>query len=340
MDTRPFISQDVLQEEDEQQPDAEESPQVIQSAPRATCCPNVKKGSSTVFSLAKEVSVEVSALLYVTSAIGSALISQQLLLEKCCLYQLSYPEDVCSHLDAQPNQNAQNAVQKLAAKYNMYNSLFGYVVPVLVALFIGNWTDKYGRKSMIVFCFFTSVVQQVGLLLNIIYMEWNPIYMSLMSSLPFSFGAFTTFLMLVFSYMGDVTTTSQRTVRLSILNLFMYAGQPLGSLAGSAIYDRFGYNITIYYFMSVSVVGALYSCWKLDSKAHLRRQSLPGAVVENSNTYSDHSYKEKAKELFNVWENGKETLATFTKRRPGYNRAVLVLMGGSLLVSLLPIYGE
>ena len=140
----------------------------------------------------------------------------------------------------------------------------------------------------------------------------------------------------MFSYLGDITTTGQRTVRMSVLNLFMYAGQPLGNLAGGAIYDNFGYNTSFYFFIAISVIGAVYSVWRLDSGTHLR--SGP-AGLEGSG-FSDHSYKEKVKELFSVWKNGKETLGTFTKRRDGNKRAVLVLMGASLLVGLFPIYGK
>jgi hypothetical protein len=299
-----------------------------------------RRKSLGLLSWLKQLSVELSALLFVTANAGCRLIFEQLLYEKCCLHQLNYTQDVCDHLFAPENQDAETAVQKLAADYNMYDSIIENVIPVFAALFIGNWTDKYGRKPMIVFCFLTKILQQIGLILNVVYMCWNPIYMSVISTLPSSFGSFTTFLMLVFSFVGDTTTTERRTVRMTILNLFMFAGQPIGNLAGGAIFEHFGYSVTFCSFTAICVLGLVYSIWKLDSLPPGQRTQQEVVDGSGNINYSQHGSKEKFKEMFRVLENGKESLRTFTRRRDGHNRLVLMLMGSSLLIGLLPIYGE
>jgi hypothetical protein len=116
----------------------------------------------TLLSWASQVTVELSALLFFSSVAGCGLIYQQLLLEKCCLYQLSYSKEVCSNLDSPANLNAEIAVQKLASRYDLYDAIVRNVVPIFFILFVGDWSDKHGRRPMILFCFCATIARQVS----------------------------------------------------------------------------------------------------------------------------------------------------------------------------------
>ncbi|CAG0912246.1 unnamed protein product [Notodromas monacha] len=288
----------------------------------------MEKAVNAIAAVAKGTSVEISALLYATVVAGSRLIYQQLLLEKCCVYQLNYSKDVCDNLDA--HTDAEDDSQRLAARYNMYDTLMEYIIPVFVAIFVGHWTDKHGRKPLIVFCFFAAMAQQIGMLVNVAYMSWDPIYISVFSSLPMSFGAFTTFLLLIFSYLADVTTPEQRTVRLSILNLFLYSGQPLGNLVGAQIYESYGYEAAFYFFIAISLVGGIYSAWKLKSRNQLSSNTEDAKI----------SRREKLSQFLNIRESVTETFKAFFRRREHNHRLVLIAIGITLLIGLFPIYGE
>jgi PCFT/HCP family folate transporter-like MFS transporter 1/3 len=168
----------------------------------------------------------------------------------------------------------------------------------------------------------------VGLLLNAVYMGWNPIYMSLLSSLPGSLGSSTILLMLVFSYLGDITTSAQRTIRMSLMNLCIFGAEPVGMVAGGAIYSRHGYKASLLYLTALSVVGAVYSAWRL-------KDPRPDKSVGRE----ENGLKEKLKNFFSLLRVVKETIGTLTKRREGHKKAVLLVMETSLIVTLIPAYG-
>lgn len=84
---------------------------------------------------------------------------QYQILYQTCIVSLGYNESDCSQLgngeESEHLLNIERAVQTYAAKIFMCRAILENIVPALFSLFIGPWSDKYGRKPVLL-CSFTG----------------------------------------------------------------------------------------------------------------------------------------------------------------------------------------
>ena len=62
---------------------------------------------------------------------------------------------VCSNISSYANEN--DAVETKASEINMYMSMLSSIPTMLMALFIGPWSDKNGRKPVLILPFIGMV---------------------------------------------------------------------------------------------------------------------------------------------------------------------------------------
>lgn len=172
-------------------------------------------------------------------------------------------------------QTIERLVQPYAAKIFMARTLIESIIPALVSMFIGPWSDKFGRKPVIVSTFVgeyyirvlydqfakLSIVGYFIIYLSITVISYlstvmaiNP-WFYLLPFVPISLcggtcalitGAFSYLstvynLTLCFSqltylmYLADVTTQQDRPIRMAYLEASLYIGLLFGSLSSSYI---------------------------------------------------------------------------------------------------------
>lgn len=103
-------------------------------------------------------------------------------------------------------------------------------LPCMLILFWGSWSDRHGRrKPCMLIPIFGELITTIGLLLCTYYdqapMEVAGATEALFPGLT---GGWFTMLMGVFSYVADVTTKEERTLRIGIVNLCISLGVPIG----------------------------------------------------------------------------------------------------------------
>ena len=91
-----------------------------------------------------------------TWGLGSV-IQQNLIIAKVCK-DLGYSLEICDDIN---NHDAEDdAVQTRASQINMYMSILGSLPCMLVALFIGPWSDKNGRKPVMIIPMIGEILAQ------------------------------------------------------------------------------------------------------------------------------------------------------------------------------------
>ncbi|XP_054090031.1 uncharacterized protein LOC105212584 isoform X2 [Zeugodacus cucurbitae] len=129
----------------------------------------------------------------------------------------------------------------------MIRTLLESIVPALCGVFIGSWSDHYGRKpllviSMIGFSFtyiIAAVICQIA-----VYQPVNPWYYVL-AVVPHSvLGGNCVFSVAAFCFISDVTDTKTRPYRMIFMEAFFFIGLMGGSLLSSFVYAATGATTT------------------------------------------------------------------------------------------------
>ncbi len=74
-------------------------------------------------------------------------ITEQLLFDKACLYELEYGDEVCANLSSHADENM--AVQRVVNDFGRNVQLISNVSAIIVSLFIGAFTDRFGFRAII-----------------------------------------------------------------------------------------------------------------------------------------------------------------------------------------------
>ncbi|KAH3886626.1 proton-coupled folate transporter-like [Dreissena polymorpha] len=144
--------------------------------------------------------------------------------------------DMCRALEVTPD--LEDDVQKQATSYIIFHKCLSNFPALILGLFCGAWSDKYGRKLPMVL---PSIGTTFAILL---YMSAN---MSPPSSVAFflsgsliqgCFGKTSMISMAVHSYVVDITCPRSRTNKLGVLASMQFLGLFLGSLIAGLLLDN------------------------------------------------------------------------------------------------------
>lgn len=289
-------------------------------------CPGEEEGNKEqgcckkVAQALQEITIEPIIFLNVLGWTVQSSISTNLLLAKVCREQ-QYGTDICANLSSHHEEQA--SVQRIVSTINMYIELLTNIPGVFFVLFLGSWSDKYGRKIPMTLPLIGSFLATSLYLMNAYWTELPSMYM-LLGGVPRALtGGFITLLMATYSYMADITTIGARTMRIAFMDLGMGLGAPLGLLLGDFLFYRLGYEGLYGVSGLFFLIAIIYTIVRIEdtrgpfSKHHLEVFELAHRPVN------------MVKDLFDI-ENVKRTCAIALKPRPNRGRTKIILLMGAM----------
>lgn len=90
------------------------------------------------------VTVEPTMFLYMLAFMLTSVVEQAFFLHKACRVNHGLSVEQCATLDA--NETLKRTVQVTVSNFHQWNNIASHVVPIVLALFLGAWSDKRGRK--------------------------------------------------------------------------------------------------------------------------------------------------------------------------------------------------
>jgi len=244
-------------------------------------------------------------------------IRTNLLIEKTCRVNLNFTDAVCDNINHHDKEN--DEVQEEVTTINLYFTFLSALPCILVSLIIGPWSDKNGRKPVLLVPILGHIISQCSYIANVYFWSARAEY-NLLSALYSLFGGNTTLLIGVYSYIADTTDTQTRTSRVAVLDVGLIVGYTSGNFLSAIVYENWGFYGTFGTTMCLHVVVFFFILCCLDeSRKPVAQTPLSSADGE---TVEDITLCAK------IWE----VVEAVVRRREGHTRTVIILLLTIMLI--------
>ncbi|XP_057320091.1 tetracycline resistance protein, class D-like [Microplitis mediator] len=194
-----------------------------------------------------------------------------------------------------------NKIVQLHASYViMSKSLMTSILPSFLILFLGPWSDKYGRKPLLIIGTFVPLCRYTILSILSIF-DSNP-WMFLLAFVP-SVLLGNGCLLATICYISDTTVPEKRSWRLACLQTSLRAGLLIGTFIGPLIFQKLGYTFLF-------IIAALICSLSLLYVVFMVPESLQNKPTKKWGNPFDFSLV-------------KQLITTCTKKRDSLNRELL-----------------
>ncbi|XP_053688208.1 tetracycline resistance protein, class E-like [Sabethes cyaneus] len=262
------------------------------------------------------ISLELTAVtLCFGWAVSAIVLANQIIYQTCV--HLGYDKQQCKLLGTSGAVNLtdlETAVQPTAAEISMIANIIISVVPALCGLLMGPWSDRFGRKPVIMIpCigYFITYISKATICYLSDSMILSP-WLYVAAYLPAALAGGTTVVCAgLFSLLTDITTEKNRTVRMGILQACTLAGAFIGMMSSSFILAWT--NATTVFLISAGMMlfSAAYVNFAIVDSVAGRRTVAGGTCA-------------KLREIFR-FDLLRDLFNTFFKARSGYDRGIIWL---------------
>nr|ALS04330.1 proton-coupled folate transporter-like protein [Acartia pacifica] len=187
------------------------------------------------------ITIEPLVLLYTVSVGLNEVIRSNLIISKICLSKLNYNSTICDNLSEDNNTQYQDEVQKHVTDYESVYSSLAFIPRILYGLLAGTWSDKHGRKPLLVLPMVGQLCASLSYAFNYFFLEslpWQLISLEFLNELA---GTYVVYYMAEYTYIADITTEDSRTFRLSIVDGMDYVSTSVGTYISGLLFLYGGY---------------------------------------------------------------------------------------------------
>lgn len=241
----------------------------------------------------------------------------------------------CKKFDDGNHTDLQDYIQKTNAEIQLVTMFVKGIPPIIFALFVGPWSDKFGRKFLIMFPLLGYVGYNLWFLTNVLLYDKMYVEFLMLEVIQFWFGGYMCFFLGVYSYISDTSNEKTRTVRIALLDFVFYSGLAAGEGVSGEISARFGYE-------AIYGLGATFQCLAIGYCFFFVKESRnTQPTKDNYSTIANKSPSKGSTEEQNLNETEirstsptsffslthiKESFGVAFKSRPGGIRHVVIIL--------------
>lgn len=208
------------------------------------------------------VTVEVPLFLSFFSFMLSGSVYTNLIIYRTCYLSLGYNKTECALLGTVYNNDTEKLeklVEPEAAVINMVRSTIESLLSVLLCLFIGPWSDKFGRKPFLILNLIGTTLSFVLMSIFSFFPNISPWY-SIVCSVPgLVTGGAAAYLTIILSYITDITNSETRGVRMAVFEAVLAGGILVGNISSSYLFYATNYVWVFTVAAGLCALGLLYT---------------------------------------------------------------------------------
>ena len=226
------------------------------------------------------IPVEIVVFLYMYSAYFHTQIYQQYYYQQSARNALNLSSNFSGCLNqsdivAMSSNETFSTVQDRTNRLAMVTTIVSLVPSILVVIFIGGFADKFGRKPIMFFIFIGHIIQSIiGLIVT--YFNLN-MYLLLIGGFASAItGGFGAILVAAYSYIVDITPKRWLTIRMGLLELFLFVGVAASSASSNSWLGSNGcdFHPTMWLMIATAVLSILYVLILPESLTDEKRKEL------------------------------------------------------------------
>lgn len=213
----------------------------------------------------ENITVEPVMICYILPYIMSNLAVQNLNLEKACRVNLRYNASVCDALGLRNvsgyTKEEEVEVQKLVATMAAWKSVIQSLVPSIIIMFFGSWSDRNNRrKPCIMLPIYGEASTVIGFLLCTYFfyelpMEVNGIAETVIPALTGGWFAVT---MGVYAYISTISSLETRTLRIGAVSMFTNVSVTIGMALSGVLLKQIGFYGVFSLALCIYAIALIY----------------------------------------------------------------------------------
>jgi PCFT/HCP family folate transporter-like MFS transporter 1/3 len=221
------------------------------------------------------ITVEPALFFYSLSMMSVSVIRDSVYFERAC-------EDM-GHEDCKSlSSEDKKSVQLVVSNFLQWNGLVRQIIPIILAFYIGAWSDKRGRKITLIFGLTGELIYSLLYLCFILNKDFPLSYFIFGVTIPGSIGGATlTTFSSFFSYVSDTSNVNNRTKLMTISSAIYSISAPIGVALGSYILSSSGSHVYVFLVNIFCIMIALvYSIFFLKWQTKHEQKTLNDKQIE------------------------------------------------------------
>lgn len=197
--------------------------------------------------------------MYICILLSGTILTDLIVYRTCIIMSINQSECLLLHNNSSSAEalKIESEVQPHASLILMSKSFLESIFPSLLSLFLGPWSDKYGRKPLILSGYIG--ISLTYLLLSIMA-NWDiaPWYL-LIAYVPTALlGGLCILILASLCYITDITDNNERAWHLAWLDALIAFGLLIGLFSGPALFQAYGYTVVFSIATVLCIVATLY----------------------------------------------------------------------------------
>lgn len=205
------------------------------------------------------ITVEPVLFLYMLSTFSQYALFQDLVYSKVCWTLFKKDSLICHNLHNDTYKTELETVQTQSSYWILMSTISLVLPSLLIATYLGSWSDKFGRKWPVVFPPLGGVCACLVYIVISVIEDTSVGWICLASLLSGLTGGFVTCISSCMTYVASVTTEENRTVRISRLEAMTFFGGTVGPFISGSILPITGHAYAFFYMMLCYAFAFLYA---------------------------------------------------------------------------------